>query len=285
MKKIALLIAAIVACNGLVMASAHADTLDDIKSSGKMTVGIDPTFPPYEFTDDSGKITGYSVAIMQDVAKELGVKLEFQKMAFSGILPGLISGSFNTEGSSLNVTPERAKKVLFTVPFSKTVNGVLIRQDEKSKFGTKPLQIEQLAGMTGAAKSASAPEQLLESINKTLVAKGLKPINIISVDTLDQTMSTLMTHRADFVVDDIAVLAPLIKKYPSKLVEVGEVGPSQWMAWATRKEDSRLNKVISDHILAMQKSGELAKLQQTWLGTTIVVPDNNTVSSATTSQE
>lgn len=41
---------------------------------------------------------------------------------------------------------------------------------------------------------------------------------------------------------------------------------------ATRKEDSSLNKAISDHILAMQKSGQLAQLQQQYLGTTFTVP-------------
>ncbi|MFD3248269.1 transporter substrate-binding domain-containing protein [Rahnella aquatilis] len=270
MKKIALLIAALITAGAA--GTAQADTLSDIKSSGKITVGIDPTFPPYEFTNDKGEITGYSVAIMQSFAKDLGVKLEFQKTAFSGILPGLISGSFNAEGSSLNVTAERAKKVLFTVPYSKTVNGVLVRETDVKKFSGKTLSPEQLSGLSGAVKSASVPEQLLKGFNETLTKEGKKPITIISVDTLDQTVSTLMTKRADFVFDDISVLAPIVKKYPNKVAQVGEAGPSQWMAWATRKDDTRLNKAISDHILAMQKDGELTTLQKQYLGTTFTVP-------------
>ncbi|AEX52259.1 putative periplasmic substrate-binding component of an ABC superfamily amino acid transporter [Rahnella aquatilis CIP 78.65 = ATCC 33071] len=270
MKKIALLIAALITAGAA--GTTQADTLSDIKSSGKITVGIDPTFPPYEFTNDKGEITGYSVAIMQSFAKDLGVKLEFQKTAFSGILPGLISGSFNAEGSSLNVTAERAKKVLFTVPYSKTVNGVLVREADVKKFSGKTLSPEQLSGLSGAVKSASVPEQLLKGFNETLTKEGKKPITIISVDTLDQTVSTLMTKRADFVFDDISVLAPIVKKYPNKVAQVGEAGPSQWMAWATRKDDTRLNKAISDHILAMQKDGELTTLQKQYLGTTFTVP-------------
>jgi len=270
MKKIALLAVTLLTLSAAV--AAQADTLSDIKSSGKITVGIDPTFPPYEFTNDSGEITGYSVAIMQSFAKDLGVKLEFQKTAFSGILPGLISGSFNAEGSSLNVTAERAKKVLFTTPFSKTVNGVLVRESDVSKFSGKKLTPEDLSGLSGAVKSASLPEQLLKGFNVTLSKEGKKPITIISVDTLDQTVSTLMTHRADFVFDDISALAPVVKKFPNKVAQVGEVGPSQWMAWATRKDDLSLNKAISDHILAMQKDGELSALQKQYLGTTFTVP-------------
>ncbi|QXG55201.1 transporter substrate-binding domain-containing protein [Pantoea jilinensis] len=270
MKKIALLIAALLA-----VSAAQADTLTDIKSAGKITVGIDPTFPPYEYTSDNGEVTGYSVAIMRSFADDLGVKLVFQKTAFSGILPGLISGSFNAEGSSLNVTAERAKKVLFTVPYSKTVNGVLMRKSDAEKISKSGLSPERLSGLRGAVKSASVPEQLLKSFNEALKKAGKPPIIIISVDTLDQTVSTLMTKRADFVLDDIAVLAPIVKKYPDKLVQAGEVDPSQWMAWATRKEDLSLNKAISDHILAMQQSGKLAALQKHYLGTTFTVPATN----------
>jgi polar amino acid transport system substrate-binding protein len=270
MKKTAMLMAALLTVGAATY--AQADTLADIKSSGKITVGIDPTFPPYEFTNDKGEITGYSVAIMQSFAKDLGVKLEFQKTAFSGILPGLISGSFNAEGSSLNVTAERAKKVLFTVPYSKTVNGVLVRESEAKKFSGKTLTADDLSGLRGAVKSASVPEQLLKGFNEVLNKAGKKPITIISVDTLDQTVSTLMTKRADFVFDDISVLAPVVKKYPNKVAQVGEAGPSQWMAWATRKEDTSLNKAIGDHILAMQQDGELTALQKQYLGTTFTVP-------------
>lgn len=270
MKKTALLVAALLSIGSLHV--AQADTLSDIKNSGKITVGVDPTFPPYEYTNDKGDITGYSVAIMQSFASNLGVKLEFQKTAFSGILPGLISGSFNAEGSSLNVTAERAKKVLFTVPYSKTVNGVLVRKSDASTFSGATITPERLSGLRGAVKSASVPEQLLKTFNETLQKAGKAPITIISVDTLDQTVSTLMTKRADFVFDDIAVLAPVVKKYPGKVAQVGEAGPSQWMAWATRKEDLSLNKAISDHILAMQQSGKLGALQKQYLGTTFTVP-------------
>ncbi|CAE6931390.1 Vitamin B12 import ATP-binding protein BtuD [Paraburkholderia domus] len=60
---------------------ARADTLDDIKSRGTMTVAIDPNFAPYEYTDANNNIVGYDPAIMAAVAKHLGVKIEFQRMA------------------------------------------------------------------------------------------------------------------------------------------------------------------------------------------------------------
>ena len=253
-------------------AVSSADTLDDIKGRGKIVVAIDPTFSPYEYTDASGNIVGYDPAILEVIAKQLGVKIEYQRMAFSGIIPGLLASSFDMEGSALNVTAERAKRLAYTVPTSKTVNGALVRTD--SKIPSKAT-VESLAGLTGAVKSASTPEQILKQFNQTLTAKGLKPINILSVDSVDQTASALMTGRADFVFDDLTVLAEVTKQYPSKVRETGELGPVQWIAWATRKEDVRLNKAISDSIVVMQKSGELKALQKKYLGVTFDLPSNN----------
>ena len=250
--------------------TARADTLDDIKSRGTMIVAIDPTFAPYEYTDANNNIVGYDPAIMAAVAKHLGVKIEYERMAFGGIIPGLLAHSFDIEGSALNVTAERAKRLAYTVPISKTVNGALVRSDF-TKIPQKAT-IESLAGLTAAVKSASTPEQILKQFNETLKAKGLAPIQLMTVDSVDQTVTALMTRRADFVFDDLTVLAGVVKQNPGKLKSTGELGPAQWIAWATRPDDARLNKAISDQILAMKKSGELARLQKENLGVTFDTP-------------
>ncbi len=255
----------------LAPSTALADTLDDIKARGKMIVAIDPTFQPYEYTDSSGKIVGYTPAIMDAVAKKLGVDIDYQKMAFNGIIPGLLAKSFDFEGSSLNVTAERAKRVMFTVPFGKSANGVLTRTDV-TRIPTTAT-VESLAGLTAAVKATTAPEKQLKEFNATLAGKGLPPIQILSLDTVEQTVSALLAKRADFVFDDITVLGAAMQQYPGKLRAAGELGATQWMAWATRPDDARLNKFVSDVILGMQKSGELAALQKQHLGVVVVVPE------------
>jgi polar amino acid transport system substrate-binding protein len=259
-------LAAFFLCSGL----AAADTLDDIKARGKMIVAVDPTFPPYEFTDSSGKIVGYTPAIMEAAAKKMGVSIEYQTMAFNGIIPGLLAKSFDLEGSSLNVTAERAKRVMFTVPFGKSANGVMTRTDD-ARVPAKAT-IESLAGLTAVVKAATAPEKQVKEFNTILIGKKLAPIKIVSLDTVEQTVTALLGKRGDFVFDDITVLGAAMQQNPGKLRAAGELGATQWMAWATRPDDTRLNKFISDVILDMQKSGQLSALQQQHLGVAVVVP-------------
>lgn len=261
-----------------ISAAANADSLDDIKAKGTLVVAIDPTFAPYEYTDDNGNIVGYTPEIMKRVAERLGVTLHYQKMSFSGIIPSLITGSVDAEGSSLNVTAERAEKVLFTVPFGKSVNAVMVRADD-DRVASQPLTVEALSGLSAAVKTTTAPEQLLKQFNAELKAKNLAPIKLVSVDSVDQTLAALMTRRADFIFDDITVLGGLSKQLPGKLKQVGELGDSQWISWATRKSDQRLNQVINDEILALKQSGELTQLQQQHLGVTFDLPSENFIPS------
>ena len=202
--------------------NAAADTLDSIKARGKMTVAVDPTFPPYEFTDSEGKVVGYTPDIMDAVGRKLGVVIDYQKMAFNGIIPGLLADSFDVEGSSLNVTSERARRVLFTVPFGKSANEVLTRADD-SRIPS-PSSIDSLSGLTAIVKATTTPEKLLKEFNVTLVSNGRPPIAVLSLDTVEQMISALLAKRGDFVFDDIAVLGAVMQQNVGKLRTAGELG-------------------------------------------------------------
>lgn len=255
-----------------------ADKLDEIRERGYMTVAIDPTFAPYEFLSDKGEISGYSPRIMAAVGERLGVEIRYQTMSFSGIIPGLIAGSFDAEASTLNMTPERAARVDFTTPYGRTVNGVMVRKGESLTDGE--LTIANLAGKTAAVKSSSTPESILKDFNKTLEQEGLEPITLLTVDTVDQTLSALVTRRADFLFDDVSVLTEIESQHGDRVTSEGELGPAQWMAWATRPADTSLNDVMSETILDLQASGQLQDWQEEYLGTTFEVPTEDVFSDS-----
>lgn len=270
----ALLLGCIV-CAALAPSLAAADTLDEIKARGKMVVAVDPTFPPFEYTDKNGQVIGYTPALMDAVGRKLGVKIEYQKIAFNGIIPGLLARSFDAEGSTLNVTAERARRVQFTVPFAKTVNLVMTRADDARI--PQPATLESLAGLTAVVKAGTAAEKIVKDFSTELGTKGLKPLKVMSLDTVEQTLAALNARRADFVFDDITVLGGAMQQHAGRFRAAGELGPSQWMAWATRPDDKRLNAAISEVILGLQASGELARLQKQHLGVTVQVPASDFV--------
>jgi polar amino acid transport system substrate-binding protein len=255
----------------LVAQAAAADTLDDIKKRGHMVVAIDPTFSPYEFTTADGAITGYDPELLQLIAKDVGLTVEFQKMAFDGVIPGLIAGSFDFTSTALNVTAERAKRIAYTIPVSKTQNVVLTTSAPRVT-SAEPLA---LAGHTVAVKQGTQPESLMKQISKDLVAAGKPAIDILSLQTVQQTVDALGANRADFVVDDIAVLTEAAEKSGGADKIVGNIGEPIYIAWGVRKTDEKLQQMLDDELKKLQKSGQMKALQEKYFHTSYTLPTSD----------
>lgn len=253
---------------GLTFDPASADTLDDIKARGHMIVAIDPTFSPYEFTTADGAITGYDPELLQAIAKDMGVTVEFQKMSFDGIIPGLIAGSFDFTSTALNVTVERARRIGYTIPVSKTQNVVLTAVGGPIASSDPAV----LSGHTAAVKQGTQPEQLIKAISKDLVAKGKPPITIVSLQTVEQTVEALAAKRADFVVDDLAVLTEALDHSGGADKIVGDIGNPIYIAWGTRKADDALRRTLDDELRKLQADGSMQMLQKKYFHTSFELP-------------
>ena len=251
---------------------AHAEALDDIKARGKMLVAIDPTFAPFEYTDASGNVVGFDPALLELVAEGMGVEIDYQVMGFTGIIPGLIAGSFDLTATALAVRKERAERIDFTVPVAAGVSGVLRRSGDTKVAGTAPAD---LSGLKAAVKTTTQPEQVLQGFNEELGQQGMKPIELLSVETVEQTIAALMTGRVDFVADDVAVLATVIKERSDELEIVGTVGPAVYISWGTNKDDPALNAALNEQIIALKESGKLAELHMEYFGVTFDLPNEN----------
>ncbi len=268
-------VAALAALALLVGAEAHvkADTLADIKARGHMVVAVDPTFSPYEFTTSDGTITGYDPELLQAIAKDLGVTIEFQKMAFDGVIPGLIAGSFDFTSTALNVTAERAKRIGYTIPVSKTQNVVLTTTGSP----VSSADLAMLSGHTVAVKQGTQPEQLIKSLNKDLAAQGKPPISIVSLQTVEQTVEALTAKRADFVVDDLAVLSEVAEHSAGADKIVAPIGDPIYIAWGTRKADDKLRDTLDAELKKLQSDGRMTALQTKYFHTSFDLPTSEFV--------
>jgi len=264
-------LAAASATFGVLSSSSFADALDQAKKRGTLLVAIDPTFPPFEFTDADGKITGYDAELIEAVAAQMGLKPEYKVMAFSGIIPGLIAGAFDMT-PTLNVTAERAKKIDYTIPTAASVNAVLAMKGSAIKSS----KIEDLAGMKAAVKATTQPEQMMTAMNTDLAKKSLKPVQLFGFETIEQTIAAMADKRVDIVVDDKSVLVEAtVKRSDLPLVLVGEIGGVTPIAWGVNKANSKLTAALSDGLKATKASGKMAELQSKYFGYTTDLPEKD----------
>lgn len=103
---------------------AGASGWDRIKASGKLRVGLEGTYPPFNFQDKSGQLAGFEVDFAKALAEQLGVKAEFSPAPFAGLLGSLESGRIDVVINQITITPDRQAKYDFSEPY--TVSGIQI---------------------------------------------------------------------------------------------------------------------------------------------------------------
>ncbi|MFA6941577.1 MAG: transporter substrate-binding domain-containing protein, partial [Clostridiaceae bacterium] len=81
--------------------------LDKIKAAGVITMGNSPDYPPFETIDDKGNIVGFDIDLANEIAKELGVKLEVKQMSFEPIITAVQSGQVDFGMSGFSITDDR----------------------------------------------------------------------------------------------------------------------------------------------------------------------------------
>jgi len=110
--------------------SAESETLNKIKSSGKVLIGVRNDFPPVGSIDLSGKHVGFGVDLGEVFAKKLGVKPEFVPTTSRTRMPLLLNGSIDLEIGITTPTIERSKTVDFTIPYAWDPIILLVRKGE-----------------------------------------------------------------------------------------------------------------------------------------------------------
>ena len=115
----------------------------------KYTVGIDNTYPPFEFEVD-GELTGIDIDIMTAIAENQGFEIEYDAMDFGGIIPAMQADQLDIAIAGMSITDERKKIVDFSEPYFDA--GLTLVISEKT---TDIKAIEDLKGKTVAVKNGT----------------------------------------------------------------------------------------------------------------------------------
>lgn len=268
MKKTLIVAAALLAA-GL----AQADTLAKIKSSGSATMGVRESSGALSYTLGDGKYAGFHVELCQrvlgDVQKSLGLAkldIKYQPVTSQNRIPLVQNGTVDIECGSTTNNATRQKDVSFAV----TTYVEEVRIAVKANSGIT--SIAQLAGKKVATTTGTTSVQLLRRHER---ANGVNFEEVFGKDHADSFL-LLESGRADAFVMDGQILAGNIAKAknPADFRIVGEVLSVEPIAIMIRKDDPAFKKAVDDSLIAMMKSGEVAKLYDKWFMQPI--PPSNT---------
>ncbi len=103
----------------------------DANDGGKLIMGTNAAFPPYEFIGEGDKIVGIDAEIAQAVAEKLGLELEIKDMEFDSLIPAVQGGSIDIALAGMTVTEKRLESVNFSDTYATGVQVIIVKEDSE----------------------------------------------------------------------------------------------------------------------------------------------------------
>jgi polar amino acid transport system substrate-binding protein len=226
---------------------------EEIKSSGKLIVGVNIPYTPNEFKDPDGKIVGFDVDLMNAIAATLGLTAEYREADFAKIIPSIQGGTFNVGMSSFTDTKEREQTVDFVTYFSA---GSLWAQ--RAGAGIDP---ENACGKKVAVQATTTQETVeLPARSKKCTDAGMPAIGIVPFDGQDAATNAVMLGQTDAMSADSPVTLYAIKQSNGKLEQAGEIFDSAPYGWPVAKGSPLAQSLLQalEHLIETGKYKEIA---------------------------
>ena len=236
-------------------AALAADTLAEIQKRGKLRIGMEPGYMPFELTNQKGEIIGFDVDMAKAMAAAMKVELELVSTAWDGIIPALLTDKFDVIMSGMTLTQERNLSVNFADPYILIGQSVLLK---KELAGTvKSYKDLNNAKYTVASKLGTTGEQATKRM--------IPDAKYISYETEQEGVIELVNGKIDAFIYDLPFNAIAVnQKGQGKIVHLSEPFTKEPLAWAIRKGDPDFLNWLNNFMQQVKYDGVYDKIHQKW---------------------
>lgn len=227
---------------GQASATAKARTLDEIKKSGKIKIGVFSDKNPFGYVDENGKVQGYDVYFAKRIAKDLlGSEdaVDFVYVEAASRVEYLKSAKVDITLANFTVTDERKEQVDFALPYMKVALGIVSPQKAEIT------DVNQLKGKKLIVVKGTTAE--------TYFSKNYPDVTLVKFDEYQEAYDALLDGRGDaFSTDNTEVLA-WAKQNKGFVVVVESLGDIDTIAPAVQKGNTELLNWLNDEIKTLAK--------------------------------
>lgn len=235
-----LLITGIAGCGNAKTGSsgtASYRTIDEIKQSGKIIIGVFSDKAPFGYVDENGKYQGYDIYFAERIAKDLGVEVEYVSTDPASRVEYVATGKVDIILANFTVTEERAKQVDFALPYMKVMLGVV------SPDNALITDVEQLNAKNLIVVKGTTAETYFE--------KNYPDVSLQKYDEYADAYNALLDGRGDaFSTDNTEVLAWALSN-TGFTVGIDALGNADTIAPAVQKGNTTLLDWLNDEIEAL----------------------------------
>jgi len=226
-----------------------------LKAEGRLRVGLDPSYPPFEWADEAtGALNGYDIDLARELGVRLGAQIDFVEIGFDGLYDAVRTGKIDAIVSGMPYDPTMTENVAYGVWYF-NAGQFLVVQVGEGKIGS----VDDLDGRKLGVELGSTGD--LEA--RRLERKG-RQFTLVTYPTAEDALNALTRQQVD------AVLVDAISAYVSMArgAAVKPAGPAvldESYAVVTDRKSAQLRAAIDQIILQMKGDGFLDQLRDKWL--------------------
>ena len=238
-------------------------TLKKIKDSGTIVLGTRESSGALAYTLGDGKYVGFHTEMGERIAKDVQRNLKmakldvkFQPVTSQNRIPLMQNGTVDLECGSTTNNAARQKDVAFAMTTYVEEGRIVVKANSP---------IKGIADLNGKTVATTTGTTSVQTLRKNKRAANMDFKEVFGKDHADSFL-LLESGRADAFVMDGQILAGLVSKSkaPADYKILGEILSVEPIACMIRKDDPAFKKAVDDSIVAMVKSGELAKMYDKW---------------------
>lgn len=228
-----------------------------VRSKGKLTIGTDPTYPPNEYKDPSGKIVGFDVELFDAVAATLGLQAEYVASTFDNIIPSVVGGTYQVGVSSFTVNKQREEKVDMVTYFNAGMQWV-------AKAGSN-IDPANACGLKVSVQTGTVQVDDLETRSAACVAAAKAPIVVQKFDAQADATSAVVLGKVEAMSTDYPVAIDAVKQSSGK---IGLTGDSNYNAspygYSIGKGAGTLSKAVQGAVQKLIDNGTYKSILSRW---------------------
>ena len=218
---------------------SKARTVEEIKQSGKIVIGVFSDKKPFGYVDSNGDYQGYDVYFGNRIAKDLGVEVEYVPVEAASRVEYLVSNKVDIILANFTVTEERKEKVDFTLPYMKVALGVV--SSDKALI----TDVEDLKGKTLIVCKGTTAE--------TFFTENYPEVKLLKFDQYTEAYNALLDGRGEALsTDNTEVLAWAIENEGFS-VGIESLGNIDTIAAAVQKGNQDLLDWLNNEIVELGK--------------------------------
>lgn len=215
----------------------------------------EPTYAPFDTTDEDGNIVGFDMDLLNAIAEDQGFKVEYQAFEFDAIVPAVQAGNADIIAAAMNITPDRAEKVDFSDKYFDSGKVILVKKDNTAINSQEDLT----ADMKVAAQIGTTEAEYVQQLQ----ADG----KIKEAVVLNQTTECILQLKNGDV-DAVIIDAPVAIYYElqnsDSIKQVDSLIDPAEMAFAVAKGNTELLDKINTGLKNVIDNGTYDELYKKW---------------------